>query len=202
MESLGGGIQPWAGYVALVVALVGLFSAGVKVWRGLDWVLKDRPMKRAVEMVSHVPEDGELGLCLARIRDIELFRLATGIRTSPERASLLMRYFETGAFSLRGLEALEYHLEPTGIDKLVLRVGRLEQTGYIFNIVGLILLAGIWLFMLLSIQFSGLTLAKLMGLVCATLLAAPFAWFFVREITRVLIVKRALRRFPEWAQPQ
>lgn len=107
--------QPW---MKGFVILGGVLAFILKLWRDFSDFRYSTTLKRPLERLTHLNEaaetQSELANAVRTLKHLEIFRIAFGVRTSPQRSEVLLRVFQTGKFSAAELRVAARFIEPAG----------------------------------------------------------------------------------------
>ncbi|MEN0679102.1 hypothetical protein [Plesiomonas shigelloides] len=144
--------------IASVMALLGIF---IKTVTGLlsfyEDVLIKRYFKRVNSLSEFVVSDSQVNSYLIQLKECEVFRLASGVKVSPESAQMLMKIYSLGIISNDELKSVYRFLKPVG-DKAHINVSWKDKIVffYSFTISMFILLLGFMVNMMILINESGI----------------------------------------------
>ncbi len=183
-----------SGWMLALVAIPGLIAAILKLVRDGAEIHHSLFTKRPLERLSHLNDaaraDSPIAPFLAKLKDAELFRLATKLHVPPAHADLLMKVFATGLFSIGEIRMLARFLHPAAEERIRVSVDWLDRISAWLAItaigfVSLYLGWGIWMF---SFVPSYDTLVTAIAIALVWLVAL---FFFRGDIRAYLATRRA-----------
>ncbi|WP_028870456.1 hypothetical protein [Psychromonas arctica] len=125
---------------ALAFALIGV---SIKVVTGLisfyEEVLIKRYFKRLNSLKEHVTESSEVCDYLVKLKDNEVFRLASGIKSSPEKNDMFMKLYLLGIADNRELKRIRRYLKPEG-EKIYIDVDWEDKLQFLYSLVAALFL--------------------------------------------------------------
>jgi len=102
-----------------------LLGVSIKIVTGMisfyEEVLIKRYFKRLNSLSEHVPQTSIVNDYLIQVKENEVFRLASGIKVSPEKSQMLMDIYLLGLADNRELKRLHRYMKPFG-DKVFIDV--------------------------------------------------------------------------------
>jgi hypothetical protein len=120
---------------ALTFALIGV---SIKVVTGLisfyEEVIIKRYFKRLNSLKEHVDESSIVCDYLVKLKDNEVFRLASGIKSSPEKNDMLMGLYLIGVADNRELKRIKQYLKPSG-KKIFINVDWTDKLQFLYSLI-------------------------------------------------------------------
>lgn len=131
--------------IGLTVALVGVAVQLVKSLIDFyEEVLIKRYFKRLNSLTEHLSTESTTCKYLDALKENEIFRLASGIKASPEKTNMLMKIYLLGIVSNSELEMLSLYLKPQNM-KVSIEVNWFDKFRFIYSLLAatFLLLSGI-----------------------------------------------------------
>lgn len=126
--------------VGLTIALVGV---AVKAVKGLidfyEDVLIKRYFKRLNSFSEHISTESKMYRYVNLLKENEVFRLVSGIKSSPEKSNALMDIYLLGIASNDELKRVSSYFKPHNM-KVSIEVGWIEKLQFTYSLVAAIVL--------------------------------------------------------------
>lgn len=182
--------------VGLTIALIGV---AVKLVKGLidfyEEVLIKRYFKRLNSLTEHLNTESIASKYLNVLKENEVFRLASGIKASPEKTNMLMEIYLLGVVSNSELKMLVQYLKPKNI-KISLEVNWFDKLQFTYSFFAAIFLFFSGIVMGLPYFLKGKGMESIAGLFIIVV------FFFIamivgRDYRTFLTLKRVKERLIE-----
>ncbi len=143
-----------------------LFGVALKIIKGSIGIYEDALVKRylkRLESLSNRLEDSATTEYIKKLKESEIFRLASGINTSPEKSKMLMNIYSLDVVDNRDLKRIYSYLVPKGnLVEVTVNYFDIFFFVYSFLLAISLFILGIILWVLFAISGSGV--ASLSGL--------------------------------------
>ncbi|MGI2130120.1 hypothetical protein ACRN93_02125 [Shewanella baltica] len=160
---------------ALAFALIGV---SIKVVTGLisfyEEVIIKRYFKRLNSLKEHVNESTRVCDYLEKLKENEVFRLASGIKSSPEKNDMLMEIYLLGLADNRELKRIKQYLKPSG-KKIHINVNWFDKLQFLYSLVAALFLIATGAILGGASFVQGTGAGSIAGLVVMTMFVIPAA---------------------------
>lgn len=121
--------------IASLMALLGILIKTVTaILSFYEDVLIKRYFKRVTSLSECFVNDSQINAYLMKLKESEVFRLASGIKVSPESANILMKIYSLGVINNNDLKTVHRFLKPSG-DKVLINVTWWDKALFLYSFV-------------------------------------------------------------------
>lgn len=97
-------------------------------------VLIKRYFNRLNSLSEHLPESSRTNEYISKLKENEVFRLASGIKSSPEKSNVLVEIYLSGVVDNRELKRIQRFIEPSG-DKVEIQTDFFDRFQILYSFV-------------------------------------------------------------------
>ncbi|MDK2595417.1 hypothetical protein [Pseudoalteromonas obscura] len=142
------------GGVILLALIPVLIKAANSVINFYEDVRVKRVLNRIKFLSENSPNDSELANYLESMKRHEIYRVATGIETYPDKAKMLMRIFDLGIANNKELKGIYHYLTPLE-SKVKVSINNMDRIRIIYSFCSGLIFMFTGLCIAIYFQFSG-----------------------------------------------
>ena len=150
---------------AVMVSVVGLaLKVAKSIYDFYEEYIIRRSYRRIADLSEIVKESGLHRDFLSDLKNNEVFRVVSGIKSSPKKSKALMRLYLSGNVSLDRLQGISRYLEPSSDGGLKLSISRFEKFASLCSLVSASIIFFLGLLMATQLLFSDNSVTSFLGM--------------------------------------